>query len=249
MLVNRLIVAVSRMFTNISFDSGVKPPVTFLASLCLQSAALVVLCCLPPPHGTGAYLRTNAVAVSAVTPIYFFKELAPPAPAAVKAAPEIAQAKAAPKPAVTTASPVAPAAPTAQAPVAQAEVAQAGSDGATDDRSGEGQAVAPFAAWGMNAMSGFSGMHHSVKTALPVFTPDPPILHGDVPEAARGKDVVMEVVIDDQGSIVMAQVVQGVGYGVEQSIVETLRRWIFVPAKINGVAIASQRQLTFHLPG
>ena len=67
--------------------------------------------------------------------------------------------------------------------------------------------------------------------------------------AARGKDVVMEVMIDDQGSIVFAKVVQGVGNGVEQSIVETLRRWIFVPAKINGVAVASQRQLTFHLPG
>lgn len=226
------------MFTDLSFDSGVKPPVTFLASLCLQSAALVVLCCLPPPHGSGAYLRSSAVPAPSVTPIYFYKEPAAPAPAAVKPTPEIAQAKAETEPAVT-----------APAPAAQAEVAKAGGDGATDDSSGDGQAVAPFAGWQMNAMSGFTGMHHMMKTALPVFTPDPPILHGEVPEAARGKDVVMEVMIDDQGSIVFAKVVQGVGYGVEQSIVETLRRWIFVPAKINGVAIGSQRPLTFHLPG
>jgi len=57
------------------------------------------------------------------------------------------------------------------------------------------------------------------------------------------------VVIDDQGSIVQVEVLQGVGYGVEESIVQTLRRWIFVPAKVNGVAIASRRQLRFHFPG
>ncbi len=92
-------------------------------------------------------------------------------------------------------------------------------------------------------------MHHQIKAALPVFTPDPPILHGEVPEFARGKDVIMDVVINDQGSIVEVGVVQGVGNGVEKEIVETLRRWIFVPAKINGMAIASRQQLRFHFPG
>jgi outer membrane biosynthesis protein TonB len=234
------------MFTNLTFDSSVKPPLSFLASLCLQSAVLVAVCCIPPPPGTGAYLRSSAVRTSEAMPIYFQKapepaaavaEVAKPEPTASKAAPELPQAKPAPTPEAD-----------APAVAAQDTVAQAG---ATDDGSadGDGQAVAPFPQWRMNAMSGFAGMHHMMKTALPVFTPDPPILHGEVPELARGKDVVMQVVIDDHGSIVMAQVMQGVGYGVEQSIVETLRRWIFVPAKINGVAISSQRQLTFHLPG
>jgi protein TonB len=101
----------------------------------------------------------------------------------------------------------------------------------------------------MNATPGvFMGMHHQIEAALPVFTPDPPILHSKFPELARGKDVVLEVVIDDQGSIVQAQVLQGVGHGVEESIVQTLRRWIFVPAKINGVAIVSREQLRFHFP-
>jgi TonB family protein len=101
----------------------------------------------------------------------------------------------------------------------------------------------------MNSQSnGFTMMHHQFKTALPVFTPDPPILRKEVPEPARGKDLVLEVVIDDQGSIVQATVLQGIGYGVEMSIMETLRQWIFVPAKVNGVAIASRRQLRFHFP-
>ncbi len=114
---------------------------------------------------------------------------------------------------------------------------------------GEEQGVVPFPSWRMNAApSIFMGMHHQFKAALPVFTPDPPILHSEFPELARGKDVVMEVVIDDQGAIVQAQVLQGVGHGVEESIVQTLRRWIFVPAKINGVAIVSHQQLHFHFP-
>ncbi len=97
--------------------------------------------------------------------------------------------------------------------------------------------------------SGFAGMHHQFKTALPVFTPEPPILHSAVAEFARGKDVVLDVVINDQGSIIQVQVLQGVGNGVERAIVETLSRWIYVPAKINGVAVVSHQQLHFHFPG
>ena len=234
------------MFTELSSEPRIKTPVTFLASLCLQFAALAVLCCLPPPPGRGAYLRSSVAPASSVTPIYFYKEPAPPAPAVTKPAPVIAQAKPETKPEIKPAV-TAPAAPAA---AAQTEVAQAATAAADDGSAdGDGQALAPFPAWRMNAMGSYMGMHHRMNAALPVFTPDPPILHGEVPVAERGKDVVMEVMIDDQGSIVFAKVVQGVGNGVEQSIVETLRRWIFVPAKVNGVAVASQRQLTFHLPG
>ena len=240
------------MFTELSPEPSIKTPVTFLTSMCLQVAALAVLCFLPPAAGKGAYLRSSMERTPEVTPIYF-KEPAPPVPVATKTTPEIAKAVPESKPAVKTAAPVIATpvtpAPTAPAAVAQTEVAPATTEAATADSSGDGQGLAPFPAWGMNSTSSIAGMHHDVKAALPVFTPDPPILHGQVPEAARGKDVVMDVMINEQGEIVFAKVLQGVGNGVEQSIVETLRSWIFVPAKFNGVAIASQRQLTFHLPG
>jgi TonB family protein len=61
--------------------------------------------------------------------------------------------------------------------------------------------------------------------------------------------VVLEILIDDQGSIVQAKVLQGIGYGVEMSIVQTLRQWIFVPAKVNGMPISSHQQVRFHFPG
>jgi TonB family protein len=124
--------------------------------------------------------------------------------------------------------------------------AEAANDGSGKE---EGQDLVPFPTWSMNAMpSGFTVFGHQIKTALPVFTPDPPILHGEVPEFDRGKEVVLEVVIDDQGSIAQVEVLQAVGHGVEDSIMQTLRRWIFVPAKVNGVGIASRRQLRFHFP-
>jgi TonB family protein len=116
------------------------------------------------------------------------------------------------------------------------------------DAAGSGEGISPFPGWQMGGGNhGF--YHHMIKSALPVFTPEPPILRGEFPEAARGKEVVLNVVINEQGSITFVQVIQGIGDGVEQQIVDTLKRWVYVPAKVNGKAIASQQQLRFHFPG
>jgi hypothetical protein len=120
----------------------------------------------------------------------------------------------------------------------------------SDDSDAGDQGLTPFPTWQLDGMpASFTMMNHEINTALPLFTPEPPILHGQVPEPARGKELVMEVVINDHGTIVQVEVLQEVDYNVEYSIVQTLRRWVFVPAKVNGVAIASKRQLHFRLPG
>lgn len=241
----RLIIALNHMFTSSHFgSSATKQPVTCLASLFLQFAVLAVLCRLPIQQMSGPSLRPHVTHSSSVTPIYFHQDIPvpsvpEPAPLASKAAPE---APIAPKPDIAQKE---------TAPKASTE-AETTADSAAGDSSGKGDetGLAPFPSWRMNFMpSGFAGMHHQIKEALPVFTPDPPVLHSEVPEPARGKDVVMEVVIDERGLIVQVQVLQGVGNGVEASIVETLKRWIFVPAKFNGVAIVSRQKLSFHFPG
>jgi hypothetical protein len=249
-------IAFSRMFNYSQSGSTARPPVAFLASLVLQAAALALLCHIPFAPGSGTFPHASPVLPSsAVMPIYF--ENAPvPAPSISQTTPVASQH--------ALETPVVEAMPQAKPPETKQEAAaqpvtmpdssthdSSTHDSSADDSSGKGEqaAVAPFSEWQGNATPGGSAfMHHQVKTALPVFTPDPPVLHGDLPEPARGKDIVMNVVINEQGSIVQVAVLQGVGYGVENSIVDTLRRWIFVPAKINGVAIASQRQLRFHLP-
>ncbi len=222
-----------------SLDFKAKQSLPFLASLSLQFALLAALCCIPVSQMYGPSLRSNVARSSSITPIYFHKDAVTVAPA--------------PEPAPLTAQP-APELPSAStpktAPEANAE-AETTADSTAGDSSGdgEGQGLAPFPSWRMNATpTGFAGMHHQIKNAMPVFTPEPPILHGKVPESARGKDLVMEVLIDDQGSIVTAQVLQGVGYEIESSVVQTLRRWIYIPAKINGVAVASRQKVHFHFP-
>jgi TonB family protein len=222
------------MFSSLPGNFNSKQLLTFTVSLWLQVSVLLVIGSQRFPQMSGPSIHHEA-AHAAFTPIYFHND----APA-VASVPDAAPATAPPAPEKPN---------KASGDLERASNAQPGTP--DDNASGEsdGQGLAPFASWSMNSQpNGFAMMHHQFKTALPVFTPDPPILRAGVPEPARGKDVVLEVVIDDQGSIVQATVLQGIGYGVEISIMKTLRQWIFVPAKVNGVAIASRRQLRFHFP-
>jgi hypothetical protein len=221
------------MFTSLHPDSSFKQPVAFIASLGLQFAVLVVLSGGPFPQISGPSVRPNAAHSTSTTTIYFHKDAiaAPSTPA-----PAASPSHLAPEP---TSEPKLAADVDTQADPANA-------NSGTEER----QVLTPFPSWSMKPRpSGFTVFGHQIKTALPVFTPDPPILHGEAPELARGKDLVLEVVIDDHGSIVQVEILQAVGYGVENSIMPTLRRWIFVPAKVNGIAISSRRQLRFHFPG
>jgi TonB family protein len=222
------------MFTSLDPDLNLKRSAAFVASLCLQFLALVAVGSLALPSMSGPSIRTHTARSASVTPIYFHQDAT-----ATPTDPEPAPAVAHPTPEAL-----------ANAKVASEQEATAKSD-ASDETSGDsdGQGLVPFASWSMSSKSaGFSIFHHQVNPALPVFTPDPPILHHEIPDVARGKEIVLEVVIDNQGSIVQATVLKGIGYGVESSIMETLRRWIFVPAKVNGMAIGSRRQLSFHFP-
>lgn len=227
------------MFSPLQRNSSTNQFLTFAGSLCAQAAVLLLVISQGyAPMMSGPSLHKQA-AHATVTPIYFQPDtptaanIPDPAPTvAVQPAPEVVSKAKAEKADVEQAS----------------NTDSAASDGSASGDS-DGQGLAPFASWSMNSNSrGFAMFHHQIKTALPVFTPDPPILHGKFPEPARGRDIVVEIVINDQGSIVQATVLQGIGYGVEDMIMETLRTWIFVPAKVNGMAIVSKEQLRFHFP-
>ncbi len=226
------------MFSSLQRDSN-HQFLTFSISLCLQIAMLLVMM-----MGGGRYSPMSGPSLraqqerSAVTPIYF----QPDAPVVPEAA--------GPDPAPAAVQPAAEVVSKSYADVNKASDTQlADADGSASGES-EGEGLAPFAGWSMNSSDrGATMFHHQFKTALPVFTPDPPILRANFPEPARGKDIVIVIVINDQGAIQQATVLQGIGYGVEESIMQTLRQWIFVPAKVNGMPIASQRQVRFHFPG
>ncbi len=83
--------------------------------------------------------------------------------------------------------------------------------------------------------------------ALPEVAPDPPVEAGEIPPGVTG-DVVVEVTIDAQGNVIKTKLVQSIGYGVEEKVLETLQRWHFRPASRFGVNIASQHLVHFHYP-
>ena len=88
---------------------------------------------------------------------------------------------------------------------------------------------------------------HEVIPALPQVFPDPAVSRTDLPPGVQG-DVVVEVTIDEQGNVVELKLIRGIGYGIEDRVLATLRRWHFRPATKDGTTIASQHIVTFHYP-
>jgi TonB family protein len=94
--------------------------------------------------------------------------------------------------------------------------------------------------------SGFADQH-DVHIALPLLAPNPPIDSDKLPGWIRG-DILVEVTIDERGNVVQTRVLQTVGYGLELVVANTLRQWRFIPAKVDGVAVASRQDVHFHYP-
>jgi TonB family protein len=88
---------------------------------------------------------------------------------------------------------------------------------------------------------------HEIIPALPQVFPDPAITRADLPAGVEG-DVVVEVTRDERGNVVELKLIRGIGYGVEERVLATLRKWRFKPASKDGVTIASQHIVTFHYP-
>lgn len=88
---------------------------------------------------------------------------------------------------------------------------------------------------------------HEVIPALPQVFPDPAVSRADLPPGVQG-DVVVEVTIDEQGNVIETKLIQGIGYGIEDRVLATLRQWRFRPASRDGVTIASQHIVHFHYP-
>ena len=88
---------------------------------------------------------------------------------------------------------------------------------------------------------------HEIIPALPQVFPDPAIGRADLPAGVQG-DVIVEVTIDEQGNVIETKLIQGIGYGIEERVLATLRQWHFRPASKDGVTIASQHIVHFHYP-
>lgn len=84
-----------------------------------------------------------------------------------------------------------------------------------------------------------------VSVATADFYPEPKPDLSVLPHGTRG-DVVIDIVIDEDGKVVDAEVDQGLGHGLDQAVVAVIQTWTFTPATKAGKPVASKQQLLFH---
>jgi periplasmic protein TonB len=85
----------------------------------------------------------------------------------------------------------------------------------------------------------------SIQIALTTYSPSPAPDLSVLPRGIQG-DVVVDVTIDPNGRVADLAVLHTLGYGIESSVIGTLRTWTFRPATKDGTPIASVQELHFH---
>jgi periplasmic protein TonB len=85
----------------------------------------------------------------------------------------------------------------------------------------------------------------SIQIALTTFSPSPRPDLSALPRGIQG-DVVVDVTIDPSGKVAELAVLHTLGYGIESSVIGTLKTWTFRPATKDGAPIASVQELHFH---
>jgi TonB family protein len=84
-----------------------------------------------------------------------------------------------------------------------------------------------------------------IRPALPIVSPDP--VFGSDTAGITG-DVIVEITIDEQGTIVQKSVIQSLGPAVDERVLAALEKWHFTPASKNGVPIPSKQDVYYHFP-
>ncbi len=85
----------------------------------------------------------------------------------------------------------------------------------------------------------------SVEIALTTFSPSPKPDLSALPHGVQG-DVVVDVTIDPHGKVADLAVLHTLGYGIESSVIGTLKTWTFRPATKDGTPVTSVQELHFH---
>ena len=85
----------------------------------------------------------------------------------------------------------------------------------------------------------------SMQIALTTYSPSPAPDLSVLPHGVQG-DVVVDVTIDPSGKVADLAVLHTLGYGIETSVIGTLKTWTFRPATKDGNPIASVQELHFH---
>ena len=84
----------------------------------------------------------------------------------------------------------------------------------------------------------------SANPAFPVFSPRPPVSDRSLLPASS-QQVVVDVKVSANGDVLEATLVKGIGNGLDQIVLDTVKSWRFHPATLNGTPVATEAELIF----
>jgi periplasmic protein TonB len=84
-----------------------------------------------------------------------------------------------------------------------------------------------------------------ITIALESYFPHPNPDLSSLPHGTKG-DVILDALIDEQGKITKLTLIQGLGSPIDETVIDTVRQWLYTPAKRNGIPVASEQELHFH---
>ncbi len=84
----------------------------------------------------------------------------------------------------------------------------------------------------------------SADPAFPVFSPRPPVSDRSLLPTSD-QQVVVDVKVSAVGDVLEATLVKGIGNGLDQIVLDTVKTWRFHPATINGNPVPTEAELIF----
>jgi hypothetical protein len=87
--------------------------------------------------------------------------------------------------------------------------------------------------------------NQNATPAFPVYSPSPHLDRSLLPKA--DENVVVDVNVSALGEVLDEKLIHGLGNGVDQIILDTVKSWKFHPATVDGNAVASVAELVFPL--
>jgi TonB family protein len=95
-----------------------------------------------------------------------------------------------------------------------------------------------------DAVAGNGADAESANPAFPVFSPRPPVSDRSLLPASS-QEVVVDVKVSANGDVLEATLVKGLGNGLDQIVLETVKTWRFHPATLNGNPVPTEAELIF----
>jgi TonB family protein len=93
-------------------------------------------------------------------------------------------------------------------------------------------------------VAGSGADRESADPAFPVFSPHPPVADRSLLPSSN-QEVVVDVKVSATGDVLEATLVKGIGNGLDQIVLDTVKSWRFHPATINGNPVATEAELIF----